>query len=315
LIDSAVTIPAVETRGLTAAYGERTALAALDFRVAPGERVALLGPNGAGKSTLLSILATLLAPSAGSARVLGIDVARHPFAARRMIGVVFQGPSLDRRLSVQENLRLLARLYGLRGAALARAVDDALAGVDLAERRRDRVSTLSGGLARRLEVARALLARPQLLLLDEPTSGLDPAARAEVWEAIEAQSKEGATVLYATHLGEEAERAHRVVILDQGRVVAEGTPASLKAGVGGDVLVVESDDAEWLAAQARERFAVPAAVVEGAVLVERERGHEFVPTLVEAFPGRARSVTLRQPTLEDVFVHVTGKRFRVRGST
>jgi ABC-2 type transport system ATP-binding protein len=315
LIESAGQKPAVETRGLTARYGERTALDALDFVVAPGERVALLGPNGAGKSTLLSILATLLPPSAGTARVMDIDVARDPFAARRRMGIVFQGPSLDRRLSAEENLRLLGRLYGLRGAALSRAVDESLARVELADRRRDRVSVLSGGLARRLEVARALLARPDVLLLDEPTSGLDPAARAEVWEAIEALSREGAAVLYATHLGEEAERAHRVVILDQGRVVAEGDPTSLKAGVGGDVLVVECADPEAFAAAVRERFGVRARAVEGAVLVERERGHEFVPVLVEAFPGQARSVTLRQPTLEDVFVHVTGHRFRVRGST
>jgi ABC-2 type transport system ATP-binding protein len=315
LIASSVTIPAVETRELSARFGERTALDALDLVVAPGERVALLGPNGAGKSTLLSILATLLSPTSGTAFVMGIDVARDPFAARRRMGIVFQGPSLDRRLSAEENLRLLGRLYGLRGTALARAVDESLAQVELADRRRDRVSILSGGLARRLEVARALLARPGLLLLDEPTSGLDPAARAEVWAAIESQSREGAAVLFATHLGEEAERAHRVVILDQGKVVAEGDPASLKAGVGGDLIVVECAEPEAFAAQVRERFGVRASAVEGAVLVERERGHEFVPALVEAFPGRARSVTLRQPTLEDVFVHVTGKRFRARGST
>jgi ABC-2 type transport system ATP-binding protein len=315
LIERESRAPAVETRALQARYGDRTALDALDFTVAPGERVALLGPNGAGKSTLLAILATLLPPSAGVAHVMGIDVVRDPFAARCRMGIVFQGPSLDRRLSVEENLRLLGRLYGLRGAALARAVDESLARVELADRRRDRVSVLSGGLARRLEVARALLARPNVLLLDEPTSGLDPAARAEMWGAIEALSREGAAVLYATHLGEEAERAHRVVILDQGRVVAEGDPASLKAGVGGDVLVVECDDPDSFAAEVRQRFGVRARAVEGAMLVERERGHELVPTLVEAFPGRARSVTLRQPTLEDVFVHVTGHRFRARGST
>ena len=305
----------METRGLVARYGERTALDALDLRVASGERVAILGPNGAGKSTLLAILATLQRPSAGSAAVMGIDVAREPFAARRRLGVVFQGPSLDRRLSVEENLTLLARLYGLSGAALARAVSEALERVELADRRQDRVSTLSGGLARRVEVARALLARPDVLLLDEPTAGLDPAARAEVWQAIEAKSRDGVAVVFATHLGEEAERAHRVVILDQGRIVAEGDPASLKTQVGGDVLVVECDEPESLAAAVRERFAVAARVVEGAVLAERERGHEFVPALVEAFPGRIRSVTLRQPTLEDVFVHVTGRRFRARGST
>ena len=306
------TASAVETRGLVAHYGERVALDAVDLTVGPAERVALLGPNGAGKSTLLAVLATLHPPSAGSARVAGVDVARDPFGARRRIGVVFQGPSLDRRLSVQENLNLLGRLYGLSGAALARGVTEALDRVELSPRRRDRVATLSGGLARRLEIARALLARPALLLLDEPTAGLDPSARAEVWEAIEALP---AAVLFATHQGEEAERARRVVILDQGRVVAEGEPSALKAEVGGDVLVVEVGDPEALAQEVGERFQVAARVMEGSLVVERERGHEFVPRLVEAFPGRIRSITLRQPTLEDVFVHVTGRRFRVRGSS
>ena len=302
----------VETRGLVARHGERVALEGIDLRVEAGERVALLGPNGAGKSTLLSVLATLHPLAAGTARVAGVDVARDPYAARRRIGVVFQGPSLDRRLSVEENLRLLGRLYGLAGAALEGGVADALGRVELGARRRDRVSTLSGGLARRLEIARALLARPALLLLDEPTAGLDPAARAEVWEAIEALP---AAVLFATHQGEEAERAHRALILDQGRVVAEGEPAALKASVGGDVLVVEAQDAAGLADLVRERFGVEARAMDGALVLERERGHEFVPRLVEAFPGRIRSVTLRQPTLEDVFVRVTGRRFRVRGST
>ena len=310
--DSVTAVSAVETRGLIARHGDRVALDGVDLRVEPGERVALLGPNGAGKSTLLAVLATLHPPGAGSARVAGIDVARDPYAVRRRIGVVFQGPSLDRRLSVEENLSLLGRLYGLSGAELGRGVSDALGRVELGDRRRDRVSTLSGGLARRLEIARALLARPELLLLDEPTAGLDPAARAEVWEAIEALP---AAVLFATHQGEEADRAHRVLILDQGRVVTEGEPAALKAGVGGDVLVVECDDPEELASQVRERFDVAVRAMEGVLVLERERGHEFVPRLVEAFPGRIRSVTLRQPTLEDVFVRVTGRRFRVRGST
>ena len=194
-------------------------------------------------------------------------------------------------------------------------MDQSLAQVELADRRRDRVSVLSGGLARRLEVARALLARPGVLLLDEPTSGLDPAARAEMWDAIEAQSREGTAVLYATHLGEEAERAHRVVILDQGKVVAEGDPATLKAQVGGDLIVVECEDPEAPAARVRERFGVPAPRGQGRRARRARARTRIRAGAGRGVSGRARSVTLRQPTLEDVFVHVTGKRFRARGST
>ena len=304
--------PAIEVRGLTARYGDRAALLGVDLTVAPGERVALLGPNGAGKSTLLAVLATLHPPAGGTARLGGVDVAAAPHAARRRLGVVFQGPSLDRRLTAEENLRLLGRLYGLSGGALGARVQEALAATGLAERRRDRVAILSGGLARRLELARALLTRPDVLLLDEPTGGLDPAARADLWAALAAASEQGPAVLYATHQGEEAERAHRVLVFDQGRVVAEGDPGTLKAAVGGDVIVLECDDAPALADELRAAFGGPVVAVGGEVHVERERAHELVPRLVESVPGRIRSLMLRRPTLEDVFVHFTGLRFRDR---
>jgi ABC-2 type transport system ATP-binding protein len=312
-VGAAVAVPpAIEARGLVARYGDRIALAGVDLTVAPGERVALLGPNGAGKSTLLSVLATLHPLAGGIARVTGIDVAADPAAARRRLGVVFQGPSLDRKLTVEENLRLLGRLYGLSGERLRGRVTESLAAVGLAERRRDRVLTLSGGLARRLELARALLARPDVLLLDEPTGGLDPAARAEFWAALAAASEQGTAVLFATHQGEEADRAHRVLVFDQGRIVAEGDPDTLKAAVGGDVIVLECDDAPALADALRAAFGGAVAAVGSEVHVERERAHELVPRLVESVPGRIRSLMLRRPTLEDVFVHFTGLRFRDR---
>lgn len=298
-----------------ARYGDRLALSDVDLRIEPGERVALLGPNGAGKSTLLAVLATLHPPAGGTARMAGVDVFADPAGARRRFGIVFQGPSLDRKLTVEENLRLIGRLYGLSGSALATRIDESLEQVELAERRGEPVSRLSGGLARRLEVARSLLAAPPVLLLDEPTAGLDPGARAEVWDALERLSQQGHAILFSTHLGEEAERAHRVLLLDRGRVVLEGEPEALKASIGGEVIVLECDDAARLADAVRERFGVTVAAVEGTVRIERDRAHEFVPRLIESFPGQVRSLTLRRPTLEDVFVHVTGRRFRARGST
>jgi ABC-2 type transport system ATP-binding protein len=304
--------PALEVRGLVARHGARTALDGVDVAAAPGERVALLGPNGAGKSTLLSVLATLHPGAGGSARVAGFDVAAEPDAVRRRLGVVFQGPSLDRKLTLEENLRLLGRLYGLSGRAHAERAREALERVGLADRARDRVATLSGGLARRVELARALLSRPALLLLDEPTAGLDPVARAEFWAALESACAQGTAALYATHQGEEAERARRVLVLDRGRVVAEGEPDSLKAAVGGDVIVLECDDPPAVAGELRARFDARVDEIEGEVHVERERAHELVPRLVESVPGRIRSLMLRRPTLEDVFVHVTGHRFRDR---
>jgi ABC-2 type transport system ATP-binding protein len=300
---------AVEIRELTARYGDRTALAGIDLTVRSGERVALLGPNGAGKSTLLSILATLRRPTAGTARVAGFDVVAAPLQVRRAIGVVFQGPSLDRKLTGEENLQLLGRLYGLSGRELSRRVDEALERVDLADRRGERIDRLSGGMARRIEIARALLHRPPVLLLDEPTSGLDPRARAELWQYLVRLSDEGMAVIAATHLGEEADRTHRVVILDQGRTVAEGEPGEIKRQVSGEVIEVECEDPAAFLPELRERLDTEGVVVNGLVRIEREEAHTFIPRLVEGFPGRVRSVTLRRPTLEDAFVHFTGHRF------
>jgi ABC-2 type transport system ATP-binding protein len=236
-------------------------------------------------------------------------VIQNPLEVRRHLGVVFQGPSLDRKLTGEENLSLLGRLYGFTGKALRQRVDEALEQVDLSDRRKDRVDKLSGGLARRIEIARALLPRPPVLLLDEPTSGLDPRARAELWQYLVRLSDQGTAVLAATHLGEEAERAHRVLILDRGVTVAEGEPQQLKQMVSGEVVEVACDDPAGLLPELETRLEASGVVVDGVVRIERQEAHEFIPRLVESFPGRIRSVTLRQPTLEDAFVHLTGHRF------
>ncbi|HXY18653.1 MAG TPA: ATP-binding cassette domain-containing protein [Gemmatimonadales bacterium] len=286
------------------------ALGGVSLDVAQRELVALLGPNGSGKTTLFRILTTALLPGGGSVSIFGADVVRQPWRARREIGVVFQSPSLDRKLTPAENLRHQGHLYGLRGRELEQRIATALERVGLAERARERVERLSGGLARRVELAKGMLHRPRLLLLDEPTTGLDPSARRDFWSYFDAVRREtGATAILTTHLLDEAERADRIALLDEGRLVALGAPAALKAEIGGDVVTVQTAEPERLAAAVAERFGCSPAVVEGAVRIELARGHELVPRLVEAFPDAIRGLTLGKPTLDDVFVHRTGRHF------
>jgi ABC-2 type transport system ATP-binding protein len=301
--------PAVEVEDLRHLYGTRVALDGVSFTVPPGQIFGLLGPNGGGKTTLFKIVSTLLAPSGGTVRVFGNDVAREAAAVRRRLGVVFQKPALDNRLTVEENLRHQGHLYGLRGLRLTGRIAEVLSRVRLAERRGDLVADLSGGLQRRAEVAKALLHRPQLLVLDEPSTGLDPSARRDIWQDLsDLRASEGTTVILTTHLMEEAAGCDRVAILDAGRLVALDAPGALTSSIGGDVVMVRTRDAAGLAARVAGRFAVKAEVVDGQVRIERDRAHEFVTDLVESFPGELDAVTFGKPTLEDVFVHFTGHR-------
>ncbi|MBI4423690.1 MAG: ABC transporter ATP-binding protein [Elusimicrobia bacterium] len=312
---------AVQVRGLRHVYPalrrggqERVALEGIDLEVARGEVFGLLGPNGGGKTTTFRILATALAPSAGSALVLGLDVQREAAALRRRIGVVFQSPGLDRRLTVHENLKHHGHLYGLRGSELGARIAEVLGRVGLAERAGDPVEGLSGGLRRRAELAKGLLHRPELLILDEPSTGLDPGARKDLWAYLrKLQGESGVTVLATTHLMDEAERCDRLAILDRGRVVASGTPDALKEEIGGDVISVRGPDPARLMGLIGERFGLTPELVDDVVRIERAGGHSFIPALVEAFPGQIASVTLGKPTLEDVFIHRTRHRFWVEG--
>jgi ABC-2 type transport system ATP-binding protein len=300
---------AVQVAHLRHRYGERLALDDVSFGVAPGEIFGLLGPNGGGKTTLFKIVSTLLSPTEGTVRVFGDDVVEDPAAVRRRLGVVFQHPALDNRLTVVENLRHQGHLYGLSGRALAARMSDVLLRVGLEDRRRDLVGTLSGGLQRRAEVAKALLHRPQLLVLDEPSTGLDPAARRAIWQDLSAlRRQDGTSIILTTHLMDEAADCDRVAILDLGRLVALDRPAALTATIGGDVIQVTTHDATGLAGRVASRFGVRAEVVDGKVHIERDRAHEFIAELVEAFPGEIDAVTFGKPTLEDVFVHYTGRR-------
>jgi ABC-2 type transport system ATP-binding protein len=297
----------VAVENLTHRYGDRVALSGVSFETRQGEIFGLLGPNGGGKSTLFRILSTLMAPSEGKASICGHDVGREPGAVRRKIGVVFQSQSLDKKLTVEENLRGQGHLHGMSGAALRDRMEKVLGRLGLSDRRGELVEVLSGGLRRRVEIAKGLLHQPSVLLMDEASTGLDPGARRELWRYIlELRESEGVTVLLTSHILDEADKCDRLVLLHEGRVVAEGSPAELKAKIGGDVVILETSNPAELAPQIESRFQVHPSCVDGTLRVEIANGHRFITEVVEAFPGSIESVALKKPTLEDVFLKETG---------
>ena len=299
---------AVETHELGRDFGPRAALSGVTLSVRAGEMFALLGPNGSGKTTLFRILSTLLAPTAGSARVGGFDVVRDAIRVREHLGVVFQSPALDPQLTVAENLRCAGQLYGLRGAKLEERILDATKALDVAERLGDGVKTLSGGLQRRVEIAKSMLPRPRVLLLDEPSTGLDPAAREGLRVALEKLRSESAvTIVMTTHLLDEAERCDRIAVLHRGRLVACDAPSALRAQLGSDVAVLSGADSATLAAKVRTDFGWPAEVRAGRVRVEVPHGPEGAARLVSAMGGTADTISVGCPTLEDVFFKLTGE--------
>jgi len=300
----------ISVRGLVHRYEDRSALDGVSFDVHPAELFGLLGPNGSGKTTLFRILSTLMVPTAGSAQIAGLDVVREPGLLRRRIGVVFQAQSVDPKLTAYENLWHQGHLYGLRGAALRQRIEEILSRVGLLDRAADRVETFSGGMQRRIELAKGLLHHPQVLLLDEPTTGLDPGARRDLWQYLRIlRDQEHVSVIVTTHLMEEAERCDRLAILNEGKLVGLGTPEELTREIGGDVILLEARDPQALAERIRDKFHVDASVMDAHVRLEIEKGHRFVPEVVEAFPGEIQSLSVSKPTLEDVFIHRTGHRF------
>lgn len=305
------TQPAViSVQDLRHTYGERKALDGVSFDVYPAEIFGLLGPNGSGKTTMFRILSTLMLPAGGRAVIMGFDAAKQPDQLRKQIGVVFQAPSIDVKLTAAENLRHVGHLYGLKGQSLTDRITETLSRVGLLDRANEAAETFSGGMQRRLELAKGLLHRPAVLLLDEPTTGLDPGARRDLWQYLSIlRDEQRVTVIVTTHLMEEAERCDRLAILSEGHLVALGTPTELKQEIGGDVIVFETKDPEALAKRISSRFGVETAVIDGKVRLEREQGHRFVTDVVEAFPGEIDSLTVAKPTLEDVFIHRTGHRF------
>jgi ABC-2 type transport system ATP-binding protein len=291
-------------------YENRTALDGVSFDVRGAELFGLLGPNGSGKTTLFRILSTLMLPTSGHAVIMGFDAAKDPNGLRRQIGVVFQAQSIDVKLTAYENLWHQGHLYGLHGRALHSRVEEMLARVRLLDRAKEKAETFSGGMQRRLELAKGLLHHPSVLLLDEPTTGLDPGARRDLWQYLQIlRDEEKVTVIVTTHLMEEAERCDRLAILNQGKLVALGTPTELKREIGGDVIVLDSNNPASLAERISDRFHVDAQVLADQVRFEQENGHRVVTDVVEAFPGEIQAISVSKPTLEDVFIHRTGHRF------
>lgn len=302
--------PAIVVAGVSHRYGERLALDQVTFQVESGEIFGLLGPNGGGKTTLFKLLGTLLPLQEGRVQMLGADLVQQQDAVRSAIGVTFQSPSLDAKLTVGENLKYQGMLYGLSGVALRDRIEQLTQALGVHDRMGDIAEKLSGGLKRRVEIAKSLLHRPQILLLDEPSTGLDPGARHDLWRYLQSlRSEMGVTVLVTTHLMDEADRCHRLGILDHGRLIALGTPAALRAEVGGDCITIESERPESLAASLREAFGLEPQIVGEVVRVERAEGHHLVRDIVAKFPEEVQTISLGRPTLEDVFIRKTGHRF------
>ena len=305
--------PAVSVRGLVKRYGDIEAVSGIDFDVAAGEIFGFLGPNGAGKTTTIGVLCTLVKPTAGQASVAGHDVASERDEVRRNIGLVFQETTLDGYLTAEQNLRLHAELYGVPRAVVADRMRQVMEMVGLWERRSSRVMTFSGGMKRRLEIARGLLHSPRVLFLDEPTVGLDPQTRSSIWGYIrELKAREDITIFLTTHYMDEAEYCDRIAIMDRGKIIVLDTPEALKASVGRDRVMIGTDDDDAAIAALRERFGLDATVAEGLVTIAVDRGEEFVPRLFAHLGVPIRSVSVSRPSLDDVFMSYTGTTIRDR---
>jgi ABC-2 type transport system ATP-binding protein len=302
---------AIAARGLVRRYGDVDAVAGVDLDVAPGEVFGLLGPNGAGKSTTIGMLCTLVRPTAGTATVAGHDVVRDRDRVRRDIGLVFQDPTLDGYLTGEQNLRFHADLYGVPRLLAGERIRQMLDLVGLSERAGDRVATYSGGMKRRLEIARGLLHAPRVLFLDEPTVGLDPQTRAAIWTYVRRLRDLGeVTILMTTHYLDEAEHCDRIAIIDHGRIVVQDTPRALKAGIGRDRVTLGTDDPVAAIAALREHFGIEADVHDGAVTFAVAGGAEFVPRLFGRLGVPISAVQVARPSLDDVFLEYTGSTIR-----
>ena len=309
-VAAGATAHVLEAAGLSFSYGGRQALRDVGFSIGRGEIFGFLGPNGGGKTTLFKILSTLVPSQRGNVRILGYDLKAEPHAIRPRLGVVFQHPSLDGKLTVAENLEHHGHLYGIAGRKLRERGAAMLERMGISARAGDLVETLSGGLQRRTELAKALLHQPELLLLDEPSTGLDPGARREFNNYLALlRERDGVTIVLTTHHMEEADRCDRIGVMHRGELVAVAPPAELKASIGGDVLVVRARAPEALKRKLEQRLGLSGALVDGTIRIERPRGHELVAAVVEAFGDEIESVSVGKPTLEDVFVHLTGHQF------
>ena len=290
-------------------YGERMALDGVDLEVPAGRIFVLLGPNGSGKTTLFRLISTLMPIQKGEITVAGADAKRDPMSVRGKIGIVFQSPSLDKKLTVDENIACQGALYGIGGAVLKQRRDEVLRTMGLLDRRSDFCEALSGGLKRRVELAKGMLHQPGVLLLDEPSTGLDPAARLDLWEALTEMASEGMTILLTTHLLEEAEKADEIAILANGRVIAQGGPEKLRGEMGAGLVTVVSDDPAETERIVRDELGLSVQRVQQQVRIRSDSPADLVPTLAGRLGEAATTITVGRPSLEDVFIAKTGHRF------
>jgi ABC-2 type transport system ATP-binding protein len=307
----------IEVERLVKKYGALTAVDGISFEVQEGTIFGFLGPNGAGKTTTINVLCTLLAPTSGRASIAGFDCLREPSRVRENIGIVFQDTTLDKDLTAYENLSFHAYLYGVRRRDIRPRVEEALRFVDLEDRRDDLVKKFSGGMKRRLEVARGLIHRPRVLFLDEPTLGLDPQSRNNLWESITRLPREhGVTVFMTTHYMDEAEVCDQIAIIDGGKIIAGGSPAELKATVGGDVIQLTTDDDEGALATLRRDLGIEAEIKDGSLYITACMDDTCVPGIIRALGESVRSIRIERPSLNDVFLRMTGKAIRdIEGSS
>lgn len=301
----------IRVENLVKKFGELAAVDDISFNVSPGEIFGFLGPNGAGKTTTINILCTLARPTSGRALLNGFDVLRQQSQVRQSIGLVFQDPSLDERLTGIQNLRFHAMVYNVTAPVRDQRIEQVLRMVELWDKRNSIVRTFSGGMKRRLELARGLLHYPKVLFLDEPTLGLDPQTRNHIWEyVLELRRREGTTIFLTTHYMDEAEKAERIAIIDHGKLVVMDTPEKLKRVVGKDIISVKTDDNDIAAEEIQSRYQTKARHDGDELVFEVSNGEKFLPTFIREFGTKIISISLRRPTLEDVFLKLTGREIR-----
>lgn len=304
-------MPIIRVENLVKRYGNLTAVDGISFEVEEGTIFGFLGPNGAGKTTTINVLCTLISATSGKAFINGHDCEKEPSTVRKSIGIVFQDTTLDKDLTAYENLVFHAYLYGVKKSEIKPRVNDALHFVDLYERKDDLVKKYSGGMKRRLEVARGLIHRPKVLFLDEPTLGLDPQSRANLWGVItEMPKKHNVTIFMTTHYMEEAEVCDKIAIIDNGKIIAEGSPDELKKIIGGDVISLKTRDNKWSQQEIKKLFDIDAEDKEGELYLTSNKGEACIPDLIRGLGDKVLSVKLQRPTINDVFLKLTGKAIR-----
>ena len=301
----------IEVEELSRNFGQLVAVDKISFQVAEGEIFGFLGPNGAGKTTTINMLCTLLTPTGGRATLCGHDVIKERSEVRRCIGLVFQDPTLDEYLTAEQNLRFHAYAYKIPKEAREKRIGELLELVELSDRRKSKVRTFSGGMKRRLELARGLLHSPRVLFLDEPTLGLDPQTRRHIWDyALALRKQNNLTIFLTTHYMEEAENCDRITIIDNGHIIAMDTPDKLKDGLGGDVVTLKAEDNDAAALELKEKYKLSPAVENGVITFSITHGEKFLPQLMRNFQSRLLSIGVRRPTLDDVFLKLTGRAIR-----